>query len=126
MQIHLNLAVENEHIPVVERYIQTVKETVQAIYNTLPFTCYPNWLIVEMVDAAIFWLNSLPLSNGVSTTMSPRTVITGQVIKYEQHCQLEFGTYIQVHESHDDSMLPRMLGALVLCPSDNAQGGIIF
>jgi len=44
----------------------------------------------------------------------------------DRHCQLEFGTYVQVHESHDNSMLPQTSGALALWPSGNAQGGYYF
>jgi hypothetical protein len=42
------------------------------------------------------------------------------------HCQLEFGEYVQVHESHDNSMLTRTTGAIALRPTGNAQGGYFF
>jgi len=54
MGMGLNCAAEGEHVPVIEQYIHTVKERVQGIYNTLPFTRYPNQLVVEMVYAAVF------------------------------------------------------------------------
>jgi len=50
-------------------------------------------------------------------------LLTGQVIDYHRHCQLEFGAYSQVHESHDNSMAPQTAGALALQPSGNTQGG---
>jgi len=59
-----------------------------------------------MVYAAVFRLNAFPPEAGVSSSISPHGLITGQVIRFDQHCQLEFGTYVQVHESHDNSMLP--------------------
>ena len=39
---------------VIERYIRTVKECMQAIYNTLPFNKIPAWFIVEMAKASVF------------------------------------------------------------------------
>jgi len=62
----------------------------------------------------------------VSSSISLRGLITGQVIRFDQHCQLEFGMYMQVHESHNNSMLPRTSGALALWPSGNVQGGHYF
>jgi len=79
-----------------------------------------------MVYAAVFWLNTFPLENGVSTTLSPCSLLTGQVIDYHRHCRLKFGAYAQVHESHDNSMAPQTVGALALCPTGNAQGRYFF
>jgi len=79
-----------------------------------------------MVYAAVFWLNAFPLENGVSTMLSPHLLLTGQVIYYCRHCQLEFGAYAHVHESHNNSMAPWTVGALALHPTRNAQGGYFF
>ena len=35
--IHMEVAGQNEHVPVVERKIRTIKERVRGIYNTLPY-----------------------------------------------------------------------------------------
>jgi len=37
MHIGLNCTSKGEHVPVIERYIRTVKEQVWAMYNSLPF-----------------------------------------------------------------------------------------
>jgi hypothetical protein len=52
--------------------------------------------------------------------------MTGQSIDYKLHCQLQFGEYTQVHESHDNSMLSRTTGAIALRPTGNTQGGYFF
>jgi len=51
--------------------------------------------------------------------------MTGQGITYDKHCKVEFGTYIQiqVHEKHNNSLEPRMSGAIALRPSRNKQEG---
>ena len=48
-----------------------IKECMHASYNTLPFKTIPNQIIIELVKAAIFWLNSFPAVNGIAGGMSP-------------------------------------------------------
>ncbi len=122
MHMGLNCKTEGKHVPVIEHYIRNMKELAQAVYYTLPFISYPAWLVVEMVYATVFWLNAFPMEGGVSVTISPCTLLTGQVLSFGKHCQLEFGTYAQVHELHDSSMIAWTMGALALCPTGNAQG----
>ena len=54
----------------------------------------------------MFWLNSLPANDSVSKELSARTIMTGQKLGYNQHCQFEFGEYVQMHEQHNTSMVP--------------------
>jgi hypothetical protein len=79
-----------------------------------------------MIYASVFWLNCFPNANGISRSMSPRTMVTRQGIDYDKHCRLEFGSYVQTHEQHDNSMAPRTTGAIALRPTGNAQGGYYF
>jgi len=41
MGITMNTTSREEHVPVAERRIRTLKERVRGIYNTLPFTKLP-------------------------------------------------------------------------------------
>jgi hypothetical protein len=86
----------------------------------------PARLIVEMVYTSVFWLNSFPNQNGISSEYSPHTFVVGQQIDYHNHCQLEFGAYVQTREDHDNSMISRTTGALALRPTGNVQGGYFF
>jgi hypothetical protein len=70
-----------------------------------------------MVYASVFWLNMFPATDGISTTMSPCTIIAGLKLDYTKHCCLEFGTYVQVHEQHDNTMAIHTTGAIALHPS---------
>ncbi|MHA7927606.1 MAG: reverse transcriptase domain-containing protein, partial [Marinobacter sp.] len=124
--IELNSVGRGEHVPEAERYIRTVKERVRAVYNSLPYRRMPGQMLVELVAYAVFWLNSFPHPEGVSQAISPRTILTGQQLNYHHHCRLEFGTYVQVHDEHDNSMASRTTGAIALRPTGNAQGGYYF
>jgi hypothetical protein len=124
--ITLNGVARDEHVPEIERYIRTVKERTRCLFHTLPFELLPKRMTVEMVYTSIFWLNAFPPSDGISEEYGPRAIITGADLDWNVHCKLEFGSYVQVHEEHDNGLAPRTTGALALRPTGNAQGGFLF
>jgi hypothetical protein len=124
--ITLNVVAADEHVPEIERYIRTIKERARSVINMLPFERYPARMIIELIYYCVFWLNSFPAVGGISDTLSPRAIILGSTIDYATHCKLEFGTYVQTHEKHDNTMIPRTTGAIALRPTGNAQGGHYF
>ena len=126
LQARLNTAGEDEHVPEVERCIRTVKERTRCTYNCLPFERFPPLLIVEMVFLSVFWMNAFPHKNGISASLSPRTIVTGRHVDFKTHCRIEYGQYVQTHEKHNNTMDTRTVGALALRPTDNAQGGYYF
>ena len=105
MGITLNKCSREEHVPVVERRIRTLKERCRSIVNTLPFKKLPGQLVVvQMVSTCNFWLNVFPPTDGISNSINPRELMTGIQIDYNKHIHAEFGEYVQVHEEHDNSM----------------------
>jgi hypothetical protein len=92
----------------------------------LPFWKMPAQMIIEMLYSSTFWLNSFPVADEVSTMLSPWAIISGMQIDYAKHCQLEFGTYVQTHEEHDNFMAMQTTGAIVFQPIGNEQGGYYF
>ena len=58
----------------------------------LPFKRLPARMVIELVQRVVFWLNAFPHQNGVSDTMSPRTIITGRHVDYNKHCKYELCT----------------------------------
>ena len=106
-----------------KRLIRTLK---RAIANQLLFEAYPHRLIVEMVYNVFLWLNSFPYKDGVHDYISLRTIITGLWIDHNKHCKLEFGSYVHVHEEHDNSLMPCTTGAISLHPTGNSQGSHYF
>ena len=123
LNISLNVAANDEHIPVAERYIRTLKEGFRSTYNMLPFRKIPNLMVTELVYSTVFWRNSFPHSDNIHNQLSPRVIVSGTNIDYNKHCQLEYGSYVQTHEEHDNSMRPRTTGAIALRPMNNAQRG---
>jgi hypothetical protein len=82
--------------------------------------------VVEMVQASVFCPNTFPPDDDVLDTLSPRDLIVGRKIDFNKHCRIEYGTYAQVHEDHDNTMDTRAVGAIALRPAGNAQGGYFF
>jgi hypothetical protein len=124
--VTLNKCSREEHVPVAERRICTLKERCQCICNTLQSTKFPGMLIVQMVSTCYFWLNIYPRTNGVSRNISPRKLITGVKIDYKKHIRAEFGECVQVHEEHNNTMQTRTTGVIARKPTGNAQGGHWF
>jgi hypothetical protein len=109
MGITLNKCSRQEHVPVVEHRIRTLKEWCRCIHNTLPFKKFPPMLVVQMVSTCNFWLNSYPPKDGASqSSINPRDLISGRKLDYNKHIRAEFGEYVQVH---DNTMKTRTTGA---------------
>ena len=81
----------------------------------------PGVIVSKLVYAVTFWLNSFPAKDGISDTLMPRAMITGQSVEFTKHRLLDFGEYIHTHEDEDNSMQSRTLEALALLPTGNSQ-----
>ena len=124
--VSFNFCAQGEHVPDIDRYVRMVKDRVRSGYNNLPFSRIPRLVVVRLVSNAVFWLNAFPHPDGVSTTLSPRYLLTGRHLDYRKHVRLEFGSYAQTHEEHTNDMRARTQGAICLGPSGNEQGGHYF
>lgn len=125
-QFQFNYCAQNEHIPEIERFIQTVKDRTQSGCNSLPFRRIPRLMVIRMVSNALFWINAFPHKDGVSSNLSPSFILTGKQLDFAKHVRAEFGAYVQTHEEHTNDINARTLGAICLGPSGNEQGGNFF
>jgi hypothetical protein len=73
-----------------------VKEPAQATHHTLPFTYLPKVMVIAIVGIATTWVKSFPAKGGISSRLSPRTVLTGERFDYNKHCCIDFGAYAKV------------------------------
>jgi hypothetical protein len=124
--VSFNLCTNDEHVPEIERYIRTVKDRMRSGYNSLPFEWVPRMMVIRLAANSVFWLNAFPHPDGVSESLSPQFLITGQRLDYKKHVRLEFGAYVQTHEEHTNGMEARTVGAICLGPTGNEQGGHYF
>jgi Reverse transcriptase (RNA-dependent DNA polymerase) len=124
----LNIVTADDHVGEIERSIRTIKERVRTLIHGLPFHRLPRLLIREMVFAAVKLLNQFPVNGGISDTMSPYTIMTGQPSIDFNNLKLEFGSYVQIFEDNTptNTMKERNTGAIVLSHTGNVQGDYFF
>ena len=79
---HVNLASTNEHVPDIERCIRVVKERSRATHHRLPFQRIPQLMVIQMVLLVVKILNYFPPKGGVSTHISPKTIMSGETLDY--------------------------------------------
>jgi hypothetical protein len=88
-----NIVAQGEHVPEIEWHIRTLKEQVQAIYNTLPFKSISKRMLIELIYNCTFWLNRFPNTEGVSASMSPRSIITGYTYNLDRDMNEKYGEH---------------------------------
>jgi hypothetical protein len=69
-----------------------------------------------------------PTKGGVSDTLSPKMIMSGETLDNKKHLSLQIRQYCQVHEeyNHRNSQISRTKGAISLGPRGNLQGGFKF
>jgi hypothetical protein len=124
----VNLTSASEHVPEIERRIRVVKERARAARHSLPFNRIPKLLTIYIVFTSVKLLNHFPPKGGISDTISPKTIMTGETLDFRKHLSLQLGGYYQVHEDETprNSQAARTQGAICLGPSGNIQGGYRF
>jgi hypothetical protein len=121
----VNLTSDKEHVPEIERRIWVVKELCRTTRHSLTFETIHKLMTIHIVLNVVKLLNFFPTKGGVSDTMSPKTIMSGETLDFKKHLSLHIGQYCQVHEEDTprNSQVARTKGAISLGPSGNLQGG---
>ena len=93
-----NMASANEHVLEIEQKIRVVKERCRAARHGLPFQQIPKLLTIHIVFQTVKLLNFFPMKGGISDTLSPKTIMSGDILYYKKHLSLQIGQYCQVYE----------------------------
>jgi hypothetical protein len=94
----VNLTSTSEHVPEIERRIRVVKERSRSLRHSLPFNRIPRLITIHIVFTAVKLLNQFPPKGGISDTVSPKTIMTGETLHFKKHLSLQLGQYCHVHE----------------------------
>lgn len=92
----------------------------------LPSCHFPWIVLIHLVKNAVFWINTVPTSDGITRQFSPQYIIIGQQLLASKHEVLLFDSYVQAHEQHTDDMNQCTLSCIYLGPTGNIQGGHWF
>ena len=125
LPVILHIFASGEHCPIAERSIRTIKERGRCICHGLPYKRYTKLMIYMLVECIIYWLNSFPSQNGVSSSISPAGIVTGRQLPDFNNKHIPFGAYAWVFTKTTNTMKARRVPAIALCPS-NEWGGHYF
>ena len=89
---------------------------------------FPVTLTINIIFKSIKLLGYFPTTAGISTTISPREIVTGETLNYKRHLAILFGKYCQIHEEYTphNSKMPCTRGDICIDPRGNKQGGFNF
>ena len=118
-----NLMSDNKHIPKIERRILVVKERCRATRHSLPFMRLPVIFTFNILLNNVNILGYSPTTAGISTTISPRAIMTGETLNYKRHMAIPFEQYFQIHEEETpcNSTRPRTRDAICMGTRGNKQ-----
>ena len=108
-QYNINKTTANEHVGEVKRWFCIIKERAPGVLGMLPFKKLPKVLIIHLVHFMTMWLNAWPIKTGISSTISPRELITGMTLTMKLHAWVPFGACCEIH---DESSLTNLMIAL--------------
>ena len=121
--IVLDISGPGQHVPVIERKIQTVKERVRAHLNDLPYVM-TRLLLTMCVLFCVSRLNMQP-SRMSTSRISPLEQFTGMKIDATRDLRVQFGDYCQATvRNPDNSMRSRTQGCIAMLPTGNLTGSV--
>ena len=113
----------DEHVPEIERSVQTQKNENRAVSQAMPYKCIPRIMIREIVKQGNVFLNAFGTEDSVDDGLTPRNIIDNLPHIDYNDLKYEFGQYVQLHvnQRFTNTMKSRTIGAIVLGPK-NIQG----
>jgi hypothetical protein len=123
--ITIDVAGPGQHVPVVERRIQTVKQRVRAYDNSLPFVM-TRLLLIYCVLFTVSRLNMVP-GRMSGSSLSPLEIFSGRKLDSSRDLRIGFGDYVQATVADTNSTLAaRTQGCIALLPTGNLTGSVKF
>ena len=126
LDITMNYASAQEHVPEAERNNRTIKERFRSHFQRLPYKNIPKVMIKALVMEATKKLNFFPPQGGVSQYYSPRMILHQSPLNYDKHFTHEFGQFVQAHNDNPktkNTTAPRTLDCIYLRYTNAQQGG---
>ena len=119
--INLDIAGQEEAVPVAESKIRRIKERARGIINTLPFK-----IPLKFIAFLIFFCTSrlnMTCNVGDMSGISPWEKYYGRKIDFKKNLKASFGDYVQASRNKvDNTMATRTDGALALYDTGNLEG----
>ena len=98
----------------------------RATIHGLPYKRIPTTMVHGLAVFAETALNATPHPDGVSTELSPTSIVTGRGKPNYNNMKLEYGEYVQVYDGTTNNSKARTAGAIALYPSESEDGSYHF
>ena len=117
----------DEHVPEVERSIQTLKNDSRSVCHAMPYQCLPKIMVRELVTQGNEYLNAFGSKDNIGRNLSPRNIIDNLPHVDFNDIKYEFGQRVELHvaATRTNTMASRSTEALVLGPK-NITGDYTF
>ena len=120
-----HICAKNEHIPVVERSIRTVKERARCTCHSIPYTCYPRIMTIALMEQIEYWLNSFPSTDSLIESVGPANIVEGRPNVDCREKNFPFGSYSMLYIGTSNTMEARSVPVIAL-NNANDFGGYYF
>ena len=110
----------DEHIPEIERSIQTQKNENRSLCHSMPYNTIPRIMVREIIKQGNSFLNAFGNAENLANGLTPRNIIDNLPHVDYNDLKYEFGEYVQIHleQSRTNTMAARTVGAIVMGPRD--------
>ena len=118
LPVRLRCCGVDDHVPEIERSVQTQKNENRTVCHAMPYKCFPRVMVREIVKQGNEFLNAFGSKDSVADGLSPRNIIDNLPHIDYHDLKYEFGQYVQLHvtERVTNTMKSRSIGAIVLGP----------
>ena len=118
---NMHFCARDEHVPIIEQSIHTIKERAHSVCNDLPYRSLPTVMIVGLMERIAAVLNAFQAQGSV-IQQSPSLLVEGRgPMKYDK-LPLTFGAYVMVYTGTDNTMSARGIPAVALHSSNDSTG----
>ena len=118
----LHAYAREEYVGIIERPVQTIKERCRSTIHGTPYTRITILMVRSLVEGVVGMLNAFPSKEGISTTLSPSTIVEGKAKLDLSRKMITFGTYALVYTGTSNNMKSRAVPGIALRRSNNAGG----
>ena len=86
--LRVNMTSANEHVPEIEGRIPVIKERSREFCHSIPFNRIPKLMKIHAILNIAKMLNYFLKKQGISSDLSPHSVLTGESLNYKNHLTL--------------------------------------
>ncbi len=118
LPVRLHCCGVDDHVPEIERSVQTQKNENRTVCHAMPYSCMPRLMVRELIQQGNEFLNAFGTKDSVADGLTPRNIIDNLPHVDFNDLKYEFGQYVQLHvtERITNTMRSRAIGAIVLGP----------